>query len=162
MIEKQKGKQVKCLRTDNGLEFCSDEFNNLCKKEGIVRHRKVRHTPHHNGVAERMNKTLMKKGRCMFSNAQLPKSFWAEAASPACYLINCSPLVDIENKTPQEVWYGSLVTYSDLKNFGCPTHAHVDNGKLEPRSMKCIFLGYKYGVKDHKLWCPETKKLVIS
>ena len=28
--------------------------------------------------------------------------------------------------------------------------------------MKCIFLGYKSGVKGYKLWCPETKKLVIS
>ena len=36
MIEKQIGRQVKCLRIDNGLEFCSDEFNTLCKKEGIV------------------------------------------------------------------------------------------------------------------------------
>ena len=33
MIEKQTGRQVKCLRTDNGLKFCSDEFNNLCKKK---------------------------------------------------------------------------------------------------------------------------------
>ena len=58
MIEKQKGRQVKCLRTDNELEFCSNEFNTLYNKEG---------------VAERMNKTLMEK--CMLSNAQLPKSF---------------------------------------------------------------------------------------
>ena len=29
MIEKQTGRHVKCLRTDNGLEFCSDEFNTL-------------------------------------------------------------------------------------------------------------------------------------
>ena len=28
--------------------------------------------------------------------------------------------------------------------------------------MKCIFLGYKYCVKDYKLWNLETKKLVIS
>ena len=28
--------------------------------------------------------------------------------------------------------------------------------------MKCIFLGYKSSVKGYKLWCPETKKLVIS
>ena len=28
--------------------------------------------------------------------------------------------------------------------------------------MKCIFLGYKSGVKGYKLWCPKTKKLVIS
>ena len=32
MIEKKKERQVKCLRTDNGLEFCSDDFNTLCKK----------------------------------------------------------------------------------------------------------------------------------
>ena len=32
MIEKQTGRQVKCLHTDNRLEFCSDKFNTLCKK----------------------------------------------------------------------------------------------------------------------------------
>ena len=77
-------------------------------------------------------------------------------------MINHSPLVAIEKKTPQEVWSGSPTTYLDLKIFGYPTYAHVDNGKLEPRAMKCIFLGYKFGVKGYKLWCPKTKKLVIS
>ena len=54
------------------------------------------------------------------------------------------------------------IIYSDLKFFGCPAYSHVDNGKSEPRSMKCIFLGNKSNVKDYKLWCPKTKKLVIS
>ena len=49
-----------------------------------------------------------------------------------------------------------------MKIFGCPTYAHVNNGKLESRPMKCIFLGYKSGVKGYKLWCSKTKKLVIS
>ncbi|KAG8483133.1 hypothetical protein CXB51_022087 [Gossypium anomalum] len=99
MIEKQTGKQIKYLRTDNGLEFCSDEFNRLCKSEGIVRHLTVRHTPQQNGVAERMNRTIMEKVQCMLSNANLPKSFWAEAAaSTACFLINRSPSVAIEKK----------------------------------------------------------------
>ena len=104
----------------------------------------------------------MEKVKCMLFNAQLPESFWAEAASTTCYLINCSPSISIEKKTPLEVWPGSPATYSDLKFFGCPAYAHVDNGKLEPRSMKCIFLGYKSSVKGYKLWCLETKKLVIS
>ncbi|KAG8489146.1 hypothetical protein CXB51_017182 [Gossypium anomalum] len=52
MIEKQTGKQIKYLRTDNGLEFCSDEFNRLCKSERIMRHLTVRHIPQQNGVAE--------------------------------------------------------------------------------------------------------------
>ena len=64
-IEKQTGRQVKCLHTNNGLEFYSNDFNTLCKKEGIVRHCTVCHTPQHNGVAERMNRTLMEKVRCI-------------------------------------------------------------------------------------------------
>ncbi|KAG8483163.1 hypothetical protein CXB51_022140 [Gossypium anomalum] len=84
----------------------------------------------------------------MLSNANLPKSFWAEAASTACFLINRSPSVAIEKNSPQEVWSGNPTNYSDLKIFGCPAYAHVDNEKLEPRSIKCVFLGYKAGVKD--------------
>ena len=68
----------------------------------------------------------------------------------------------MEKKTSQEVWYGGPTTYLDLKIFRCLAYTHVDNGKLEPISMKCIFLGYKSSVKGYKLWCPETKKLAIS
>ena len=45
LVEKQTGKQIKRLRTDNGLEFCSGEFNSFCKDQGIVRHLTVRDTP---------------------------------------------------------------------------------------------------------------------
>ena len=44
MVEKQTSKQVKCLRTDNGLEFYSEEFNLFCKEHGIMRHKTVRYT----------------------------------------------------------------------------------------------------------------------
>ncbi|KAG8503654.1 hypothetical protein CXB51_001636 [Gossypium anomalum] len=88
----------------------------------------------------------MEKVRCMLSNANLPKSFWAEVASTACFLINRSPSVAIEKKTPQEVW-------------SCN---HVNNGNLEPRSIKCVFLGYKAGVKGYRLWCPKNRKFVIN
>ncbi|KAG8489761.1 hypothetical protein CXB51_017983 [Gossypium anomalum] len=161
-FSRKTGKQIKYLHTDNGLEFRYDEFNRLCKSEGIIRHLTVRHTPQQNGVAERMNRTIMEKVRCMLSNANLPKSFWAETASTACFFINQSPSVAIEKKTPQEVWSGNLANYSDLKIFRCPAYVHVDNGKLEPRSIKCVFLGYRASVKGYKLWCPENRKVVIS
>ncbi|KAI3779398.1 hypothetical protein L2E82_09115 [Cichorium intybus] len=143
MVENQTGKKVKKLRTDNGMEFCSNEFNSYCKLEGIVRHYTVSHTPQQNGVAERMNRTIISKARCMLSNARLSKRFWAEAASTACYLINMSPSIPLDKKTPIEVWSGSPANYSDLRIFGSLAYAHVDNGKLEPRAIKCIFLGYK-------------------
>ena len=88
MVEKQTRKQVKHLHTSNGLEFCSDEFNALCKSKRIVRHHIVRHTPQQNGVAEQMNKTLMEKVHYMLSNVGLLKSYWVKATSIACFLTN--------------------------------------------------------------------------
>ncbi|CAN1182465.1 Retrovirus-related Pol polyprotein from transposon TNT 1-94 [Linum perenne] len=45
MVERQTEKKVKKLRTDNGMEFCSDKFQSYCKSEGMVRHYTVPHTP---------------------------------------------------------------------------------------------------------------------
>ncbi|RVW26889.1 Retrovirus-related Pol polyprotein from transposon TNT 1-94 [Vitis vinifera] len=164
MVEKRTGKVVKTLRTDNGLEFCNKDFDEFCRKEGIVRHRTVRHTPQQNGVAERMNQTLVQRARCMRIDAGLSKKFWAEAVNTAAYLVNRSPSTAIDFKTPQEVWSGKPSNYSGLKIFGCPAYAHVSDGKLEPRAMKCIFLGYATGVKGYRLWCTEdrTPKFIIS
>ena len=164
MVEKRTGKVVKTLRTDNGLEFCNKDFDEFCRKEGIVRHRTVRHTPQQNGVAERMNQTLVQRARCMRIDTGLSKKFWAEAVNTAAYLVNRSPSTAIDFKTPQEVWSGKPSNYSGLKIFGCPAYAHVSDGKLEPRAMKCIFLGYATGVKGYRLWCTEdrTPKFIIS
>src|SRR5581483_3278726 len=129
MIEKQSGKEVKNLRTDNGLEFCSEEVNANCRKNGITRHHIVVHTPQHNGVTARMNRTIHEKVHCMLSNSKMPKLLWAEAASTACYIINQSPSVVLDKKTPVEVWNGSPADYTNLKIFGCPAYARVDNGK---------------------------------
>nr|AAR87163.1 putative polyprotein [Oryza sativa Japonica Group]AAU89150.1 integrase core domain containing protein [Oryza sativa Japonica Group]ABF98081.1 retrotransposon protein, putative, Ty1-copia subclass [Oryza sativa Japonica Group] len=162
MIERQTEKEVKVLCTDNGGEFCSDAFDDYCRKEGIVRHHTIPYTPQQNGVAERMNRTIISKARCMLSNARMNKRFWAEAANTACYLINRSPSIPLNKKTPIEIWSGMPADYSQLRVFGCTAYAHVDNGKLEPRAIKCLFLGYGSGVKGYKLWNPETNKTFMS
>ncbi|KAG8474731.1 hypothetical protein CXB51_031459 [Gossypium anomalum] len=147
-FSRKTGKQIKYLRTDNGLDFCSDEFNRLCKLEGIVRHLTVRHTPQQNGIAKRMNRTIMEKVRCMLSNANLPKSFWAEVASIACFLINRSPSVAIEKKTPQVVWYGNPANYSDLKIFGCPTNRIRREIKSPKKYAKADLVTYALNVAE--------------
>ena len=77
-------------------------------------------------------------------------------------LINRSSSTSIEKKTPHEVWSSIPTNYSELKIFRCPAYAHVNNGKLEPRSLKRIFLGFKAAIEGYKLWCPELKKVIIS
>nr|CAE02229.2 OSJNBb0015C06.7 [Oryza sativa Japonica Group] len=161
-IERQTKKEVKVLRTDNGGEFCLDAFHDYCRKEGMVRHHTISCTPQQNGVAERMNRTIISKARCMLSNAHMNKRFWAEAANTICYLINRSPTIPISKKTPIDVWFGMPADYSQMRVFGCTAYAHVDNGKLEPRVIKFLFLGYGSGVKGYKLWNPETNKAFMS
>lgn len=91
LIENQEGRKVKKLKTDNGLEFCSEEFKEFNKDEGIARQYTVRKTPQQNGVAERMNRTLLGRARCMLSNSGLGINFWAEVVTTACYLVNRFP-----------------------------------------------------------------------
>nr|GEW95506.1 retrotransposon protein, putative, Ty1-copia subclass [Tanacetum cinerariifolium] len=57
LIENQTGKKIKKLRTDNGIEFCEESFNALCRKYGIARHHTLVRTPQQNGIAKRMNRT---------------------------------------------------------------------------------------------------------
>ena len=56
------------LRTDNGGDFCGNEFEDFRKKCGIARKNTTPYTPQLNGVVKRMNRTLMEKERIMISS----------------------------------------------------------------------------------------------
>ena len=76
MVEKQTGRKVRRLRTNKVLEFCFEEFERYCKEKGIARHKIAAGTPQHNGLAERLKRTLLERTRCMLISAGLPKAFW--------------------------------------------------------------------------------------
>ena len=76
--------------------------------------------------------------------------------------MNCSPHTTIDFQIPEEVWSGNLVDYSILRIFGCPVYAHMNNGKLAPRAVKCMFLRYASESKGYRMWCPEFKKVIQS
>lgn len=142
-VELEKGSTLKCLRTDNGLEFLSENFQKFCRENGIKRHRTVPATPQQNGVAEKMYRTILERLRCMLFESGLQKKFWEEVAATTAYLINKCPSSAIDFKTPDERWYGSVSSYSHLKVFGCRAYAHIKQDKLEPRALKCVMLGYQ-------------------
>ena len=164
LVENQCGKNVKKLRTDNGLEFCNQKFDSFCAKEGIARHKTVRLTPQQNGLAEMMNRTLMERVRSMLVQSKLPKTLWAEILLTACHLVNLSPSTAIEFKTPYERWTGQPANYGNLRAFGCPAYAHTSQGKLAPRALKGFFIGYPEGVKGYKIWCTDLSppRCIIS
>jgi transposase InsO family protein len=165
LVENQIEKIIKVSRTDNGGEFCANEFEEFCKKCGIERKKITSYTPHQNGVAERMKMTMMEKTRCMLNGVGLGQEFWAEAVGNACYLVNISPSSVLDDKTPQDVWTGKKPSLTHLKVFGCEAYVHVpkeNKSKLDKKAEKCIFIGYKDGLKGYNIWNEESRKVVYS
>ena len=60
-IELQIGRKIKILRFDNGKEYKSDLYLQLCSDEGMERHFTVRKTTQQNGTVERFNHILLDK-----------------------------------------------------------------------------------------------------
>ena len=87
----QMERKLKYLRTENGLEFLSEKFETFYRTQGISKHKTVRAIPQQNGVAERKNRTLLERVKCLLLNSRLPKVFWGEAVTTTAYLINRSP-----------------------------------------------------------------------
>ena len=85
---RQKGVHIKKLQTDRGGEYLSKEFSTHLAEAGTIRNLTVHDTPEHNGVAERLNRTLLERVQVMLLFSGLPKSLWGEAISHAIYLKN--------------------------------------------------------------------------
>ena len=127
-VERERGKPLKCIRpyrVSVGGEYTSKQLKKKIYSYCIRHEKTVPNTPQHNGVAERMNRTIVDRIRCMLSLAKLPRSFWGEAMRTACYLINLSPSVPLKGDYPERVWTGKDVSYEHLRVFGCKAFVHV-------------------------------------
>ena len=52
LVENLTGKKIKILRTDNGIEYETNEFKKFCREAGIKRETTTAYTPEHNGISE--------------------------------------------------------------------------------------------------------------
>ncbi|RVX00702.1 Retrovirus-related Pol polyprotein from transposon TNT 1-94 [Vitis vinifera] len=60
LVERQSGEKLKCIRTDNGGEY-SGPFDEYCRQHDIRHQKTPPKTPQLNGLAERMNRTLVER-----------------------------------------------------------------------------------------------------
>jgi transposase InsO family protein len=98
---------IKTLRTDRGGEYCSKQFQEFLKDQGIHHQMTTSYTPQQNGIAERKNRTLMELARSMIKTKQMDNTYWAEAVSCASYIINRTTSKYSTTQTPQEMWSGT-------------------------------------------------------
>ncbi|GJV78681.1 retrotransposon protein, putative, ty1-copia subclass [Tanacetum coccineum] len=139
-VENQLGKTIKLLCSDREGEYMSQELLGHLKDHGIIAHRTPPYTPKHNSVSERRNRTLLDMVRSMISQITLPKSFWDYALETAARILNMVPTKK------------ALVKRDTL----------TKPNKLEPKSVKCIFIGYPKETMGYYFYYPPENKVLVA
>ncbi|GJS63366.1 retrotransposon protein, putative, ty1-copia subclass [Tanacetum coccineum] len=142
-VENQLGKTIKSLRSDRGCEYMSQEFLDHLKEHGIIAHRTPTYTPQNNGVLERRNRTLLDMVQSMMSQTTLLKSFWDYALETAARILNMVPT----KKGCEALVKRDTLTKPD---------------KLDPRSFRCIFVGYPKKTMIYSFYNPSENKLFVA
>ncbi|GJW16543.1 putative ribonuclease H-like domain-containing protein [Tanacetum coccineum] len=106
--------------------------------------------------------TLIEAARTMLADSFLPNTFWAEAVSIACYVLNRVLVTKPQNKTPYELITGKIPIISYIRPLGC--HVTILNtidhlGKFEEKSDEGFLVGYSLNSKAFRVYNLETKRV---
>ena len=96
----------------------------------------------------------------------VPKSYWSDAVLTACHLINRMPSTVLGGQIPYTVLSpGTPLFHLPPKIFGCVCYVHIlgpGSDKLDPRYIKCVFLGYSRTQKGYQCYSPTLRCRFIS
>lgn len=162
-VENETERKIKAVRGDNGTEYENKNFADFFVKHGIKHEKSAPYSPQQNGLAERMNRTIIEKVRCMLLQSGLSKQFWAEAVLAAVNVINIIPTVN--NTAPNEMYNNKKCNMKLFRVFGCRAMVwkpEQKRKKLDAKSFECVFLRYADDAKAYRLYDMNTKKIVIS
>lgn len=148
-IERQ-GKLPKVVRADNGREYVNRDLITWCLDKGIELQTTAPYTPEQGDVAERWNRTAVDLGRAMILARNLPSELWPHAMQHATYVRNRVYTRALANVTPYQKWSGQRPDISHIQEFGTDVWILNEDqraSKLDPNSIKSVFVGYKDGSK---------------
>ena len=103
MVKNQTDRKLKCLRTDNGGEFESEELVKFCRERDIRREYTAPYSLEQNGIVEHMNQPIQERVVSKVQHSGLSDGFWAEALLTAIHIITMSPSRPLGLKIPQEI-----------------------------------------------------------
>src|SRR6266481_1645686 len=165
LVERESGRKVGILNTDNGSEYTSKEYESYLCREGITHHTTAPNTSVENGVSERSHHTIMSHARAIHLDAKLPPNLWAECAQAACYLKNRTPTRALDKKTLHELWTGRKPNLTHLRELGCRASVLIQNHhnpKIYEWSIECVLVGYSLNSKTYRCYDQKTGKIIIS
>ena len=98
----------------------------------------------------------------MMSLTDLSLSFWGYALEIAAFTLNRAPSKSVE-MTPYELWFGKKPKLLFLKVWGCDTYVkRLQPDKLEPKSEKCVFIGYPKETIGYTFYHRSEGKIVVA
>ncbi|GJT36677.1 putative ribonuclease H-like domain-containing protein [Tanacetum coccineum] len=164
-IENQLNHRVKIMRSDNGTEFKNRDMLKFCGNKGIKQEYSNARTPQQNGVAERMNITLIETARTMLADSLLLTTFWAEAVSTVCYIFNRVRVTKAQNKTPYELLFGHKPINATITTIWC--HVTILDtlsvlGKFDGKCDEGFLVGYSLNSKAFRVYNLVTKKVEVN
>jgi hypothetical protein len=145
------------------VEFKGD-LDKWLKTKGIVHQTSAPYTPQQNGLAERINRTLLERVRAILLASQLPREFWAAAVRVAAVLHNYTPAAH-QNLAPHELFHGVPPDTTRLRVFGCKAYAMIPKEKckkFDARAEQGVFIGYAEDTKAWQVlvWCNHRPVLL--
>lgn len=164
-VERQTGRKIKFIQSDNGKEFCNKNFDDFLKKEGIQRRLTTPYTPEQNGIAERQNRTLVEMARCLLKQGNMPPRFWAEAINTAAYVRNRCSTKALNGETPHKIWTGKTPSIRYMRDFGSKVYVlkkKQQSGKFSSKADVGVMIGYSKESKAYRIWLLEEKKIISS
>jgi hypothetical protein len=160
---KTQGKLPKAVRFDNGKEFLNDELKEWCAQQGINIQTTAPYSPSQNGVAERMNRTIVEIARAMIRANQLPQFLWEHAIAHAVYVRNRAFTKPLGNTTPYEAWFKRRPNISHLREFGAPVwillQGQKEPPKMQPKSQRLLQCRNQKNSQIKKLSIPYPTKI---
>ena len=161
----QKGRSFRILKVDNAKEFILGDFKSYLDEHGIILETTAPYSSSQNGVAERLNRTLVERARAMIIDSNSPKFLWEDAVAYACYLKNRSPTRALSNITPHEAFWGKIPDISNVHPFGTKCWVLVPEArrsKLDPKSEQYQFTGIADHSAGFRYYVPHSRKILHS
>jgi transposase InsO family protein len=118
------------IRSDRGGEYLSADFDTYLKDRGTVRQLTVHNSPQQNGVAERLNHTLVEHARAMLIGKDMPMFLCAEAIQYAAWLKNRFPSCAIPGYTLHTLIYKTKPNLANAHEFGSKVYVHTVRATL--------------------------------
>ena len=121
LLETQRNAIIKTLQVNNAKEYVEGEFKTYLESRSIVLRTTAPYSLAQNGVAERLNRTLVERACAMlFAYDNIPRFLWEEAISYATYLKNRMPTRALQGSTLYKTFWGRKPNVSALQEFGTP------------------------------------------